>query len=445
MKVNALKTLMAMVAGSMILSACAVPQPTPAAPAATTAPAAPAATEAPKATDAPKAEEAKPTEAAAAPAAPAASGDFMVGMILVGPQNDKGWNEAHIEGSNYVMSKLPNVKFEYVDKVNPGDRPNVKGSQVADDLIAKGAKLIIFNSDDFKDDALDTAKKHPDIPVIHASGDYAWKDGKNFKDQKNLGNLMSKMEPGWMIAGCAAALGSETGKIGNLGPLINEETRRYSASAYLGAKYCWTNYKKKDAKDLQFKVTWIGFWFNIPGVTLDPTKVADDFYNGGFDVVMNAIDTPEAAVQAKKAAEAGKQVKYVHYDYKGGCDLAPDICLGVNYYNWGPGYVDIIKQAIDGKYTSTFTWSEANWADLNNADTSAIGFIKGKALGADNEKFIDEFIKGLGDGSIDLWKGPLKLQDGTEFLKDGEKATDQQVWYLPQLLEGMEGQSIPAK
>ncbi len=440
MKIHAKNSLVALVAGSLILSACAVAQPTPA-PAAE----APKPTEAPKATEAPAAEAAKPTEAPKAEAPAAAMGDYTVGLILVGPQNDKGWNEAHIEGSKYVIGKLPNVKFEIVDKVNPADRPNVKGSQVADDLIAKGAKLIIFNSDDFKDDALDTAKKHPDITVIHASGDYAWKDGKNFKDQKNLGNLMSKMEPGWMIAGCAAALGSETGKIGNLGPLINEETRRYASSAYLGAKYCWTNYKKKDAKDLSYKVTWIGFWFNIPGVTLDPSKVSDDFFNGGYDVVMSAIDTPEASVQAKKAAEAGKKVKYVHYDYKGGCELAPDICLGVHYYNWGPGYVDIIKQAMDGKYTSTFTWAEANWKDLNNPDTSAFGFVKGKSLGADNEKFIDQFIAGLGDGSIDLWKGPLKLQDGTEFLKDGVKATNQEIWYLPQLLEGMEGQSVPSK
>ncbi len=382
-----------------------------------------------------------PAAAPAQPAAPAADQTFTVGMVIVGPMNDKGWNEAHVDGTRYVVEKMPNVKFEYVDKVNPGDRPNVKGSQVADELIAKGAKVVIFNSDDFKDDALETAKKHPNIVVIHASGDYAWKDGKNYKNQPNLGNLMSKMEPGWMIAGCASALGSENGKIGTVGPLINEETRRYASAAYLGARYCWENYKKRDPKELQFKITWIGFWFNIPGVTLDPTKVADDFYNGGFDVVMSAIDTPEVAVQGKKAAEAGKAVKYHHYDYKGGCELAPDICLGVHYYNWGPGYLDIIKRAMEGTYTSTWTWAEADWKELNNPDTSAFGYIKGKALGSENGKLLDEFIKGLGDGSIDLWKGPLNFQDGSVFLKDGEKATDQQIWYLPQLLEGMEGPS----
>ena len=39
----------------------------------------------------------------------------------------------------------------------------------------------------------------------------------------------------------------------------------------LGARYAWTTYLKKDPAKLQFKVTWIGFWFNIPGVTADPT------------------------------------------------------------------------------------------------------------------------------------------------------------------------------
>jgi len=138
----------------------------------------------------------------------AASKDFTVGMILVGPKNDAGWNQAHYEGIEAV-TKEKGVKLEYADKVNPGDRPNVTGAQVADELISKGAKMIIFNSDDFKDDSLATAKKHPDIAVIHASGDYAWKEGKNFKDQPNLGNIMGKMQYGEMIGGCAAALDAE--------------------------------------------------------------------------------------------------------------------------------------------------------------------------------------------------------------------------------------------
>lgn len=374
-------------------------------------------------------------------ATPQANENFKVGLILVGPRNDAGWSQAHYEGMEYATQKLSNVEFEYVDKVNPADRPNVKGSQVADDLIAKGAKVIIFNSDDFKDDALETAKKHPDVNVIHASGDYAWKEGKNYKEQANLSNIMPQMEYGRMIAGCAAALSTETGKIGFLGPLINDETRRLVSATYLGSKYCWETYRKKNPEDLQFKVTWIGFWFNIPGVTLDPTKVADDFYNGGYDVVMTGIDTPEAAVQGKKAADAGKDVKFLHYTLKSGCNLAPDICLGVPVYNWGPLYQQEIEEAKNGQFKSEFIWAKPNWQDINNPDTSAVGFARGKALSEEDNKLLDQFIQGLGDGSINLYQGPLKFQDGTDFVKEGETATEQQIWYMSQLLEGIEGPS----
>jgi simple sugar transport system substrate-binding protein len=174
--------------------------------------------------------------------------EFKAAMILVGPKNDSGWNQGHYEASKYVMEKQSGIQFDYVDKVNPGDRPNVKASQVADDLIAKGAKLVVFNSDDFKDDALETAKKHPNVSIIHASGDYAWKEGKNFKNQKNISNVMPQIEYGRMISGCAAALNSETGKIGFVGPLINDETRRLVSASYLGAKYCWQTYRKKIPK-----------------------------------------------------------------------------------------------------------------------------------------------------------------------------------------------------
>jgi simple sugar transport system substrate-binding protein len=54
---------------------------------------------------------------------------------------------------------------------------------------------------------------------------------------------------------------------------------------------------------------------------------------------------------------------------------------------------------------------------------------------------VDKFIKELA-GGLNLWKGPLSLQDGTSYLASGKAATDQQVWYLPQLLQGMEGQSV---
>lgn len=373
-------------------------------------------------------------------AASTASGEpYTFGMVLVGPINDGGWNQANYEAAKYVESKVPGAKLVYVDKVNPADRPNVKVEQVVDDLISQGAKFIITDSDDFKDGTVESAKAHPDVYFVHTSGDSVLAGNA----PPNLSNIMGRMEYGNMIGGCAAALQTKTGNISFLGPLINDETRRLVNSAYLGARHCWEKVLNKPAADLKFNVTWIGFWFNIPGVTLDPTKVSNDFISAGSDVLMSGIDTTEALVEANKATQAGKEVYAVAYDYKDGCKEAVKVCLGVPYFNWGPAYVKALTSAQNGAWKSTWDWNSPDWKDLNNPDTGAVGWVSSEGLSQDNQVKLNDFIKGLGDGTIDLFKGPLKFQDGTDFLTDGQKADDKQIWYMPQLLQGVTGQSAP--
>jgi simple sugar transport system substrate-binding protein len=376
--------------------------------------------------------------AAEQPAAEQPAEPFVFGMLLVGPYNDNGWSQAHYEAGLYVEEKF-GAKMIYLDKVNPADRPGTTPDQLAEELVAQGAKLVIFNSDDMKDASTAFAKANPDVYVIMASGDQVWEDGKVYEEIPNLMNIMGRMEYGKMIGGCAAALSTETGKIGYLGPLINDETRRLAASAYLGARHCWEE-AGNDPAALEFKVTWIGFWFHIPGFTTDPVDVSKDFYTTGYDVVISGIDNPVNLAEAQKLTTEGTQSFGVAYDYVAACSAAPDVCLGVPYFNWGPDYLAAIQSASDGSWQSAFLWQSPDWSDINNHDTSAIGFVKGNALSADAGAVLDEFVADLA-GGLNLWSGPINLQDGTAYLADGEVASDQQVWYLPQLLEGMQGLS----
>lgn len=393
-------------------------------------------------TAAPVAATAAPAEATAAPAeattAPAASDEPLTfGMVLVGPINDGGWNQAHYDGAKYAESKIPNSKFIYIDKVNPADKPNVTIPQVVDELVAQGAKLIITNSAEFGDGTVEAAEAHPDVTFMHISGDAVLKGTA----PANMGNLMGRMEFAKHIAGCAAALQSESGKISYLGPLIDPETRRLVNSSFLGARYCWENYRQKPASELKFDVTWIGFWFNIPGVTLDPTKVANDFINSGSDVLLSGIDTTEATVEANKATEAGKPVFAIPYDFKDACAQAEKVCLGVPYFNWGPSYVKLLSDVQAGTFKQAWDWLGPDPADINNPDTSIVGFVPGAALSAENKTKLDEFTAMLLDGELNLFTGPLNYQDGTVFVADGETADDNKIWYTEQLLEGIVGQS----
>jgi len=362
---------------------------------------------------------------------------WLFGLLLVGPYNDRGYSQAHYDGGKYVEKTVPGTQMIYIDKVNPAVRPGVTVPQLADDMAEKGAKLIIANSDDMKDGIREAALRHPDIYFIHCSGD----DVLTGKAPKNLANLFGRMEYGKMIAGFAAAMTTKTGKIGYLGPLINEETRRLAVSFYMGARYAWESVLKKNPDDLKFQVTWIGFWFNIPGVTADPTQVAQNFFNTGYDVVGSGIDTAEAVTVAGQKRKEGKQIWAIPYDYEGACEGGSEVCLGVPYFNWGPGYAQMIKAAMSGNWKSEWLWLAPDWKDINNHDTSTVGFKTGPALAPNAKENLEAFVRNLGEGKVNLFKGPLAYQDGSVFLKDGEAASDQQIWYLPQLLKGMDGQS----
>ncbi|MEM6283499.1 MAG: BMP family ABC transporter substrate-binding protein [Chloroflexota bacterium] len=373
-----------------------------------------------------------------------AQDDIVVGMVLVGPQNDRGWSQAHFEGGEYMAEQL-GAEFLVFESLNPADAPETSLRDVVSEFVDAGASVIFTTSDDFKAETHEVASEFPDIQFIHVSG-----DGVLTGDApENVGNVMGKMVWGKLIDGCAAALMTETGQIGYLGPLINNETRRLAASTYLGARYCYETYRGLDPADLQFSVTWIGFWFNIPGVTLDPTEESNTFFDSGVDVLVSGIDTTEAIVVAGQRRANGEDIYALPYDFEGSCEAAPEACLGVPYFNWGPDYTDIVSRVADGTYEQEWVWADPFWEDLADNTQTAIGFVKGEGLSEEASASLDEFIGFLTDyatnpdnvGTIALWEGPLNLQDGTELVAEGEKLPEADIWYLEQLLEGMEGAS----
>ncbi len=362
---------------------------------------------------------------------------FKFGVILVGPKNDHGWSQAHFNGGEYLVSHLEGAEMIVFESLNPADKPEATVESVVDEMVADGAKLIITTSDEFEEDTSAVAQKYPDIVFINVSGD----DALTGEGPVNLGNIMGQMEDLKAVAGCAAALATETGQIGYLGPLINFETRRYTAAAFLGANYCYENYRGMTPGDLKFTVSWIGFWFNIPGVTLDPTEVTNNFLDTGVDVVLSGIDTTEGIDVTGQRAGEGESVWAVPYDFEGACDNAPEICLGVPYFNWGPSYLETAKAVQAGTWTQSWMIVPANWDNLMDNDVTGVGWVMGTGLTDEMKATLTEFIDGLASGNISLWDGPLNLQDGTEFIASGKTATYEEIWYLPQLLEGMEGPS----
>ena len=237
----------------------------------------------------------------------AAPKEFVFGMLLVGPYNDHGWSQAHYEGGQYVEAKLPGAKMIYVDKVNTADRPGTTPEQLAEDLVNQGAKMIFFTSDDMKDGAVAFAKAHPDIPVEftlrrqrlerrqglpepaqpeqHHGQDGIRQDDRRRRRRPHHPDRQDRLpRPADQRRDPPPGRLRLPGRPVRVDRIPRERTR----------PIC------------KFTVNWIGFWFNIPGVTSDPTQVADNFFNQGYDVVISGIDTTEALVEAGKLAD-GRQ------------------------------------------------------------------------------------------------------------------------------------------
>jgi len=372
--------------------------------------------------------------------------EFVFGMVLVGPEDDRGWSQAHFEGGQIVEQEIEGARMLVFPSLNAVDSPETTLRDVVEIFVSEGAQLIITTSDAFEEDTSALAADYPDVTFINVSGD----DVLVGEAPENLGNVMAQSEWSRLLSGCAAGLVTQTGQIGYIGPLINAETRRVSSSAYLGTKYCYETYNPlAETTPLTFEVTWIGFWFAIPGVTLDPTEESNAFFDRGFDVVMSGIDSTEMVTVAQQRASEGELVYSLPYNSPTGCDAGPESCLGVPYYNWGVAYVDIAQSVIDDTWEQSWDWIPPNWEALDDASQTITGFLVGPGFPEEYQEQLDEFTAEVvtfasdpaNEACLYLWQGPLNLQDGTVLAEEGECVTEDDIWYLPQLLEGMVGAS----
>ena len=78
-------------------------------------------------------------EATATTVATVSGEGFTFGMILVGPENDRGWSQAHFEAGKYV-EEMTGATMISLDTVNPADRPETSVEQVVDDMIEQALR-----------------------------------------------------------------------------------------------------------------------------------------------------------------------------------------------------------------------------------------------------------------------------------------------------------------
>ena len=104
-------------------------------------------------------------------------------------------------------------------------------------------------------------------------------------------------------------------------------------------------------------------------------------------------------------------------------------------------YLATAQAVSNGTWEQSWDWLPADWDNLGDPALTNVGWVDGPSLSEEAAAQLDEFIAGLASGEINVWTGPINLQDGSPYIAEGAVAPDDEIWYLPQLLEGMEGSS----
>jgi basic membrane protein A len=322
--------------------------------------------------------------------------------IYVGSKTDGGWTQAHDEGRQAVEDALGD-KVETTYKENVPEGPEV--SQVVDQLVADGNKIIFATSFGFQDAIVASAKKHPDVYFEMATGS---------KTGENMGIYYGAGEDTDYLTGMAAGAASKSGKIGFVAPFPIPEVIREINAYTLGAQTTHPG--------ATVQVVWTNTWFD-PGVE---KKAAESLIAAGVDVLGQGQDSPATGDAAK-----AKNLPWSGYDHDQQ-DYAPDIWLTATTYHWGDYYTSRVKAAADG------SWKTDNyWGGLKDGFVSLAPF--GTSVSQETQDAIKAKEAALKEGSFYQFTGPLKDQSGAVKVPAGKKLELGDILTMDWFVQGVIG------
>ena len=179
---------------------------------------------------------------------------------------------------------------------------------------------------------------------------------------------------------------------------------------------------RKVNPDVKVKVVWVNTWFD-PGKEGDAAKALID---QGADIITQHTDSPAPLQVAEKRGVYGfGQASNMKA-------FAPKAQLTAIVNNWDKYYIDRVKAAKDGTWTSTDTW-----------DGIKAGMVKmapyADAVTQDVRDYADAVKASIVDGSMHPFQGPIKNQKGEIVVKEGETLGDGDLAKMAWYVEGVDG------
>jgi basic membrane protein A and related proteins len=326
-------------------------------------------------------------------------------FVYVGPIGDGGWTYQHHQGALALKEALGDkVDVQWQENVPEG----ADAERVLTQMALSGCNIIFTTSFGYMDATNAVAAKFPNVMFEHATG---YK-----RDSANVSTYNARFYEGRAIEGLIAGRMTKSNKIGYIGSFPIPEVVMGINSYYLNAK--------KVNPAVELTVVWAFTWF-------DPAKEADAakaMIEQGVDVI--ASHTDSTAPLAEAAKSGGKVIGFGQASDM--ADYAPSPRVTSVIDNWGPYYIKRVSALLDGSYAQADAWEGIKGGEVKIGDIT-------EAVPADVKAEAEKLRDDIAAGTVHPFTGPIKKQDGSEWLADGATAPDGDLLGMNFYVEGISG------
>ncbi|OKL43418.1 BMP family ABC transporter substrate-binding protein [Pseudovibrio exalbescens] len=325
-----------------------------------------------------------------------------VGFIYVGPISDHGWSYQHDQGRLAIEEHFGDkVETTYIESVSEG--PDAE--RAIERLARSGHDLIFTTSFGYMNPTIKVAKRYPDVKFEHATG---------YKQADNVSTYGARFYEGRYIIGQIAAQVSETGTAGYIGSFPIPEVVRGINSFMLGAQSV--------DPDFKVKVVWVNSWYD-PGREADAAKALID---QGVDIMVQHTDSPAPLQVAEERGvkgfgQASDMIKF-----------APNAQMTAIVDDWSAYYINRVQAVMDDTWEAGDTWG--------GLDKDMVVMAPYTNLPEDVAAKAAETTEAIRSGKLVPFTGPIKKQDGSVFLEEGDQATDEALLGMNFYIEGVDDQ-----
>jgi len=348
---------------------------------------------------------------AAQDASPAAGEPIKVAFVYVGPIGDLGWTYAHDQGRLALEEAVPEAETVYQENVLEAASDS---ERVIRGFAQDGAKVIFTTSFGYMDPTINVAQDFPDTVFVHISG---------YKTEENVGTGFGKIEEPRYVSGLIAGKMTTANKLGYVAAFPIPEVIRGINAFALGVR--------ASNPGATINVVWTSTWFDPP----KERAAGEALLDTGADVIAQHQDTagPQQAAEERGAYSVG---------YNSDMSAqAPEAVLTSAVWNWGPFYIDTVKQVQADTWETSQFWG--GWKD-GTVDLAPIGPMVPDDVREMAQAEAELFKSGEKD-IFTIFTGPIMDQDGNEKVPAGESLTAEQLLgdYMKWFVEGVEGDPTP--